>query len=238
MAEAPHGRVRDGVAVGHCALGIDAQDLARERGGILRELGLAGIARRDVEHAVRTEGDASAVVDARLGDARDDVFPRAAQVLERHADDPVVLGRRGIGIEPRACRVDGDAEQAAFPVGGGLVDARGLGLAAVLSDADDAPGVPLAHERRSVGQPHEAPWRHQSRRAIARHAHHRRRSRRGSRDGARSRRIGAARGERNGREGGGDEGCGEARHPSTMRWEPGARDLGALPRVRCDGLPA
>ena len=51
------------------ALGREPQDLAAERVGILRGVALLRIAGRDVQHAVRAEGDAPAVVRARARDA-------------------------------------------------------------------------------------------------------------------------------------------------------------------------
>ena len=61
MAEGPDRRCRIGVVGWDRTVGIDAKNLAAQRRPVLRQWRIAALPRRDVELAVRTERDASAV---------------------------------------------------------------------------------------------------------------------------------------------------------------------------------
>ena len=126
MPQAPHRGTGEGVVVGHRALGVDAQDLAGQGLRVLCQIGLRRIARRDVEHAVGSEGNAPAIVDPVLGNAGEDGLGAGGGIIDRYPDDAVVRCGGDVGVEPGAGGVDRNPEQATLAVRCRLVDPRDL----------------------------------------------------------------------------------------------------------------
>ena len=164
MTVGPDGRPAEGVARSRIAVGGDAQDLAAERPEVLRQGGVAGLARTDVQVAVGPEGDTAAVVVPAAGDARedDDRFADGA-VAPWHCRDAVVaLGRvvrveHGVGVEVAR---DGEPEEAtlSFRAGDGQASGDGgLAPGAGLGHVQDAAGVSLADQGAAVGQHRHRP---------------------------------------------------------------------------------
>jgi hypothetical protein len=158
VAEAPDRRAGERVAVGHAAVGAQPQDLAAEAARVLGVTAVGGVAGAGVEHPVRAEGDAAAVVDGGPWDAGDQHLRRLA---DAEADDAVVVAGAEVGVhEPVAPVVGGDGhpQQPALaargdPGHGG--DLLGFGAR---PHPQDPPAVPLGDERAAVGQEREPPW--------------------------------------------------------------------------------
>ena len=85
--------------------GRHPQDLAVERGGILGAVGLSGVADRCREHAVRAEGDATAVMIPGLGEPGENRVGLAERIGtgcpgQWYSHDAVVRGSREVDVKP------------------------------------------------------------------------------------------------------------------------------------------
>ena len=174
MAERPHGRVLVRVSGSGVAVRGDPQDLAGERTGDLRQAGVAGLPGGDIEEAVGSELQATAVVDDALGDAGQD-RGRLAEliVLQGHREDTVVLGGRGVEEERPVHREvggDRDAEQACLDLGDRFLDLADLdhvclgvrAAVAVRYEAQHPARVALGDDRGAVREEGDAPGDGQS----------------------------------------------------------------------------
>ena len=98
------------VVVGHVAVRGDAEDLAGERVRVLRGRLVLRVARRDVEHPVRSERQPPTVVGRVRRDAvEDDLLVVRRVGVEPH--DPVAVGGRVVGVEEVVVRARLEAEQ-------------------------------------------------------------------------------------------------------------------------------
>ncbi len=100
-----HRGVRERVARCRVALRGQPQDLAAEGLLVLGQAPLTALARTRVQHAVRAEGDAAAVVDVALGDALEDGVGRPELLaggllgVVEHAGDAVVRGGGEVRVD-------------------------------------------------------------------------------------------------------------------------------------------
>ena len=125
MAQRPHRRSDCGVVARDGAVLVDAQDLSRERGGVLSVRSILRVAGRDIELAIGPELHPPAVMIRVAGDAvEDDRLLGAAAVVVVQAYDLVARGpvRCRIAVievdesVSREVRVERDAEQALLAI--------------------------------------------------------------------------------------------------------------------------
>src|SRR5215510_64439 len=138
---------------------------------ILGELGMGGIPGADVEHAVRTESDAAAVMEGAGRDSLHDVaikFGVVTEVLQTNdgVGRPSALLPRQHGIDVRLLlelRMEGQAHQAALTVRRNLQ--RRIRFGCKLAVAIDHPDLPaaLADQGTAVGKKDKGPRNDESR---------------------------------------------------------------------------
>ncbi|BDZ45132.1 hypothetical protein GCM10025866_10410 [Naasia aerilata] len=206
MPERPHKGVAERVPVGNVALRRHPEDLAVERSRVLGDVPEGCVTDSRVEHAVGTEGEASAVVVAGLRDPVEQhrLRPEAEAARcarEWHPHDPVVVLGGVVGVQPALAAVveQGQAEQTAFAARDDALDAPDLARSASRCRLHDGGGVAQADQDRPVdGQ--DGPGRLESGDEVGRVAgrlHGSRRSGGGGAGGVGSRR--GRRGKRHGR---------------------------------------
>ena len=166
-AEDEHRAPGEGVVGGDRAVRREAKDLAARARGVLRAVGLGRVARPDVQHPVRPEADAAAVVEPRRRDAveEDPVLARRPAILGEHpAHEPVrdaaaVLRDRRVGVEAAVlgeAGVRGDAEEPALAARRHRDGRHRRGLEPPAAQEPD-PARALGHERVAARQERDPP---------------------------------------------------------------------------------
>src|SRR5439155_12208090 len=168
----PDRRTGDRVVHRNRAVPLQTQDLAVERTEVLRQRVVSGIADADVELAVGTDANPSAVVDVATGEAvQKDLVDDALAVLLSQSDEPILQAAVGGGVREvdvgesvrGKAGVECEAEQPALVVrtrhdGEGRPRRR---IEDAILDHTDA-SVTLGDEETSVGGEIDGPWRDQA----------------------------------------------------------------------------
>ena len=176
MSEREHRRSRERIVRRHAPVLLEPQDLAAERAAILRARLLLAVARRDVELAIRSEGDAAAVVVRRTGDVvQQDRLARARAVRIAHANETIQrrtarCGIRVIDIDeagPREVGIERDPEETTLRVGIRACGKGGPRLrlepTARAEPHDAHPARSLGDEKAPVRRESDGPWRLEAR---------------------------------------------------------------------------
>ena len=165
VPEGPHGR-SEGIAWCRIALRRESQDLAAERVRVLCGVVVLRVARRDIEEAVRSEGETAAVVRAVAGDAREDDLGVAQRVRtglaeERHPHHPVVALGTVIRVQPpgAAIAVQRESVQARLSSGDDARHRAHPAHVAGRGQLEDRPIAALRDQRSTVFQWDDRPRR-------------------------------------------------------------------------------